>query len=71
MLSEDKKAIFGKIAWTLHKKGHLTIDAITRFTKGATKQDIKKFIKLGWLKKHRTDTYEPFSRAHTLVRKEG
>ncbi len=41
-----------------YKKRHLTIDAIVRFTQGATKKEVKKFIKLGLLKKHRTDTFE-------------
>lgn len=58
MLSEEEKEIFGRVAWTIHKKGHLPIEAIVKFTKGASKKDIKKFIRLGLLKKHRTDTFE-------------
>jgi len=58
MLSDEEKELFGRIAWIIHKKGHLTIDAIVRFTQGATKKEVKKFIKLGLLEKHRTDTFE-------------
>lgn len=58
MLSEGEKELFGKVAWTIYKKGHLPIDAILRFTSGVSKNDVKKFIKLGLLIKHRTDTFE-------------
>jgi len=58
MLNEQEKELFGKVAWTIYKKGHLTIDAILRFNPGVGKKDIKKFIKLGLLVKHRTDTFE-------------
>ncbi len=58
MLSEQEKELFGKVAWTIYKKGHLTIDAILRFTPDVGKKDVKKFIKLGLLVKHRTDTFE-------------
>lgn len=58
MLSDEEKELFGRIAWIIHKKGHLTIDTIVRFTFGATKKEVKRFIQLGLLKKHRTDTFE-------------
>jgi hypothetical protein len=58
MLSEDEKELFGRVAWTIYKKGHLPIEVIVRFTKDCGKNDIKKFIKLGLLVKHRTNTFE-------------
>ena len=58
MLNKEEKEIFGKIAWIIFKKGHLTINAIIRFTNNVSKKDVKKFIRIGLLKKHRTDTFE-------------
>lgn len=58
MLNEDEKELFGRIAWTIYKRGHLPIDAIIRFTKDCRKEDVKKFIRLGLLVKHRTNTFE-------------
>ena len=58
MLTEKEKELFGRVAWTIYKKGHLPIDAILKFTHGVSKDDVKKFIKLGLLTKHRSDTFE-------------
>ena len=58
MLNETEKELFGKVAWTIFRKGHLPVDAIVRFTLDVSKEDVKKFIKLGLLKKHRTNTFE-------------
>ncbi|MBS3157416.1 hypothetical protein J4442_04590 [Candidatus Woesearchaeota archaeon] len=64
-LSDDEKKALGEIAWVICRKGHLTIPAIIRFANNVSKKDIKLFYNLGFLKKHRTDTYEltPFGKA--------
>jgi hypothetical protein len=69
MLSDEEKVIFGKVAWTIIKKGHLVIQAIVRFTPDARKKDVKKFIRLGLLKKHRTDTFELSPLGRSLANK--
>ena len=46
MLSDNEKELFGKVAWIIYKKGHLPIDAILKFIRDCSKDDVKKFIKL-------------------------
>ena len=60
--SEYEKEIFCKTAKIIIKKGHLTFKALLRFISFQNyKKDLKilkLLVKLGLLRKHRTDTYE-------------
>ena len=64
-LTDQEKEILAKVAWIIHKKGHLTFKALQRFT-GIDKDTLKKFYHLGILKKHRSDTYELSPRGRVL-----
>ena len=62
-LTKDEQRIFCKVALKIAQKGHLTKEALVRFSlpkheRKNGKHIVEKFYNPGLLKKHRTDTYE-------------
>lgn len=69
--TEYNKEIFCKTAKIIVRKGHLTFKAILKFIGSQNqKKDLKilgLLVKLGLLKKHRTDTYELTSKGRLFA----
>ena len=70
-LSDYEINLFCKVAKTIIKKGHLEINAILKFIGSQNYKTDKKIIqllfKLGFLQKHRTNTYELTARGRMIA----